>query len=129
MVSAAPTGVVGMVSAAPTGVVGMVSAAPTGVVGMVSAAPTGVAGIMLELSCRDRYRYNPTRSWLVSLNLAYTSSTTPWKTFRSRFFLAKSMYPVLLMLEHFDPSSRFFPAYLRHFHTLQVPAAFVALPP
>jgi hypothetical protein len=51
-----------MVLVAPTGVVGMVLAAPTGVVGIVLVAPTGVAGIMLELSYRDRYRYNPTRS-------------------------------------------------------------------
>lgn len=103
--------------------------ATTGVVGMLPAVATGVVRTVLELSCRDRNWYNPTRSWPVSVNLANTPSTTLKKTSGLRLILAKLMYAVLPTLGHFEPGSRFLPAYLRHFHTLQVSPALVALPP
>ena len=59
------------------GVVGVAPAATRGVAGVVPAATRGVVGTAPEPGFRDRNRFSPTRSWPVSVSLAYISSITP----------------------------------------------------
>jgi hypothetical protein len=73
----ATIGAVGVAPAATRGVAGVVPAATRGVAGVVPAATRGVVGTAPEPGFRDRNRFSPTRSWPVSVSLAYISSTTP----------------------------------------------------